>query len=504
MHACERRRAHRLATLHLTRAAAAPRRAGYREEIASLQTALQAQSKLLAQSRRDPRLVQVAKLTEDVAGARRDARAAWDQAEAEVERAAQLEAELQQALRENRAERARRAEAEAAVKEEALEAARASEQFTSDRQALQARIDRLSGEVAGDAAAEKTVAELEAQLEAARREAAEARGAARAQHRESNRLQVVIVEQTQLLEQTEEARQLEAAVAKESRIAAAEQAAVALQGEADECARLREELERMRVAAEEADEERVQLGRSLSSADMKVRRISREQVGLSEHLGSQLHLIDQLRTQLASSEEEAQRRYLAIDTLERRVAADGATIAELRRQLREQEQLLRLQQQQLEKLREQLEATGRPAAMAPPAAVRPTEERKGPPMSGSNFAKMMSMQLEINQLQMMNAHLESLAAGKGRMALRKGQLSARSAVALCPRCSRGLPLEPGIRMTSEVHTVDYEVKLDGRSSIQGKTRLSPSRLSPTRALAPGATAPRDLSPLRSPSRRHSH
>ena len=65
------------------------------------------------------------------------------------------------------------------------------------------------------------------------------------------------------------------------------------------------------------------------------------------------------------------------------------------------------------KLREQLEATGRPAAMAPPAAVRPTEERKGPPMSGSNFAKMMSMQLEINQLQMMNAHLESLAAGKG-------------------------------------------------------------------------------------------
>ena len=89
--------------MHLTRAAAAPRRAGYREEIASLQSALQAQSKLLAQSRRDPRLVQVAKLTEDVAGARRDARAAWDQAEAEVERAAQLEAELQQALRENRA-----------------------------------------------------------------------------------------------------------------------------------------------------------------------------------------------------------------------------------------------------------------------------------------------------------------------------------------------------------------------------------------------------------------
>ena len=41
MHACERRRAHRLAPLHLTRAAAAPRRAGYREEIASLQTALQ-------------------------------------------------------------------------------------------------------------------------------------------------------------------------------------------------------------------------------------------------------------------------------------------------------------------------------------------------------------------------------------------------------------------------------------------------------------------------------
>ena len=64
------------------------------------------------------------------------------------------------------------------MKEEALEAARASEQFTSDRQALQARIDRLSGEVAGDAAAEKTVAELEAQLEAARREAAEARMAA--------------------------------------------------------------------------------------------------------------------------------------------------------------------------------------------------------------------------------------------------------------------------------------------------------------------------------------
>ena len=498
MHACECRRAHRLATLYLTRAAAAPRRAGYREEIASLQTALQAQSKLLAQSRRDPRLLQVAKLTEDVAGARRDARAAWDQADAEAERAAQLEAELQQALRENRAERARRAEAEAAVKEEALEAARASEQFTSDRQALQARIDRLSGEVAGDAAAEKTVAELGAQLEAARREAAEARSAARAQHRESNRLQVVIVEQTQLLEHTEEARQLEAAVAKESRTAAAEQAAVLLQSEAGECSTLREELERMRAAAEEANEEKVQLGRSLSSADMKVRRISKGQVGLSEHLGSQLHLIDQLRTQLASSEEEAQRRYLAIDTLERRVAADGATIAELRRQLREQEQLLRLQQQQLEKLRKQLEATGRPAA------ARPTEQRKGPPMSGSNFGKMMSMQLEINQLQMMNVHLESLAAGKGRMGLRKGQLSGWSAAALCPRCSRELPLEAGIRMTSEVHTVDYEVKLDGRSSIQGQTRLSPSRLSPTRALAPGATAPRDLSPLRSPSRRHSH
>ena len=270
--------------MHLTRAAAAPRRAGYREEIASLQTALQAQSKLLAQSRRDPRLVQVAKLTEDVAGARRDARAAWDQAEAEAERAAQLEAELQQALRESRAERARRAEAEAAVKEEALEAARASEQFTSDRQALQARIDRLSGEVAGDAAAEKTVAELEAQLEAARREAAEARGAARAQHRETNRLQVVIVEQTQLLEQTEEARQLEVALAKESRIAAAEQAAVALQGEADECARLREELERMRVAVEEARDETA----AAVSAAREAQRVAAASVGREGDLESQV------------------------------------------------------------------------------------------------------------------------------------------------------------------------------------------------------------------------
>jgi len=149
--------------------------------------------------------------------------------------------------------------------------------------------------MAEDAAAEKTAAELEAQLESSRREAAAARSAARAQHREWNKLQVVVVEQAQLLEQTEEARQLEAAAAKENRIAAAKQAAMVLQLEVDECNRLRDELARLRAAAAEANEEKVQLGRSLSSADIKVRRVTKEQVGLSAHLGSQLQLIDQLR-----------------------------------------------------------------------------------------------------------------------------------------------------------------------------------------------------------------
>ena len=40
-------------------------------------------------------------------------------------------------------------------------------------------------------------------------------------------------------------------------------------------------------------------------------------------------------------------------------------------------------------------------------------------MPGSNFAKMMNMQLEINQLKIMNAHLEGLAGGTGRVGLRK-------------------------------------------------------------------------------------
>jgi len=74
------------------------------QEIASLQTELQAKAK----ERKDPRVLQVGKLTEDVAGARRDSRAAWEQAESAAEHVAQLEAELQAALRETRAERARR------------------------------------------------------------------------------------------------------------------------------------------------------------------------------------------------------------------------------------------------------------------------------------------------------------------------------------------------------------------------------------------------------------
>ena len=394
---------------------------------------------------------QVQKLTEELATVRKETEQDAKKLAEERDGLLRSTAELQQALRAARADRTRVGEAEAAAEEAVAELVRARGEWADEREALQARLQSSAGQ------GQEATAELARQLEAARHEAAVLRAEAQQQqqtHREELAQQLRLAEALRA-QAAEAARERDAAAAGSSveaeaatKAAAAAKAAAARLEEAErESARLREELARVREAAERAEAERASLAKKAAGAGEKGRKASSDAAGLKEQLARTTEQLKELKTKLVLQQEaeqslaqsaakDAARCTRNLERLERQATLDEQTIAELRaksRQLAEEREAERgALTTQVQKLHEQLheqQNNGAAAAAAaaaaapplPPTAVPLVKRASTPslgargadnaPLSNSNFAKMMSMQQEINQLK---AHIEGLNANMAR------------------------------------------------------------------------------------------
>ena len=417
----------------------------YREEIKMLQVKLkQAAAKSPPPVDEAPQrnvakmhAAQVQKLTEELATVRKEKEQEAKRLAEERDGLLRSTAELQQALRVARADRTRAGDAEAAAEDAVAELQRARAEWDAEREALQARLQSSAGQ------GEEAVAELERQLEATRQEAAALREAAQQQqaaHRDEMAQQVRLVDALRV-QVAEAGRERDAAAAGTSveaeaaaKAAAAARATAARLEEAErEIARLRDELARQREAAERAEAERASLAKKAAGAGEKGRKASSDAQGLREQLAKTTDQLKDLKAKLARQQEaeqslaqsaakDAARSTRNLERLERQAQLDEATIADLRaksKQLAEErEQERGALQTQVQQLHEQL-LEQQNAAPPPPTAV-PLGKPKTPslqrgadnaPLSNSNFAKMMSMQQEINQLK---AHIEGLHATQAR------------------------------------------------------------------------------------------
>ena len=108
---------------------------------------------------------------------------------------------------------------------------------------------------------------------------------------------------------------------------------------------------------------------------------------------------------------EAHRAQHRIEKLERQASADAAALADAQARLQAAEE-------ERHRLEQQLDAGVPPPPPPPPPQIARASSEAHLPMSNSNFAKMMSMQQEINQLK---AHIEGLTRGMAA-GTRKGRV----------------------------------------------------------------------------------
>ena len=156
------------------------------------------------------------------------------------------------------------------------------------------------------------------------------------------------------------------------------------------------ELEKLKADLAAANGERSKLGEQLKSLRAKVVSMQESSSALEERAAA-----------------EAQRHQNKVSVLQKKLTTTEAELAEsLNREQQISWRVDSLAKELAEARAAAAQAAAQPAAAAPAAQpLKPASRQPAAPLSNSNFAKMMGMQQEINQLK---SHIETLTAGGAR------------------------------------------------------------------------------------------